>query len=109
MNPNQLPAPRPMHARTESGYVTQSANFKATAPRTIGRAPRTTDVVDSDGITTSRPDSPKAIRAPRGSMPTPKRTAPVVTRMASAEDRARLSGPRIAARIAGVRPNPFQN
>jgi hypothetical protein len=107
VTPNDLPRSNGTHARRNGGYVTQSAGFKPAAPKVTPT--RTDEVTDSDGIVTRMVTTPKAVRVTPKPMLDPVRKAngPVTTRQATPWDVARLSGPRMIARSAGITPSPF--
>ena len=107
VTPNDLPRSNGTHARRNGGYVTQSAGFATTPP--VVTPTRTDQVVDSEGIVTRMVTTTRAIRVTPTPVVDPVRTvkSPVVSRMATPEDVARLSGPRARARAAGIAPSPF--
>lgn len=84
--PANMPMPKPRHARTENGYVTESAGFKPAAPKVTPT--RTDEVTDSDGIVTRMATTPKAVRVTPRPMPmtdSPKFGPLTVRRMTPAE------------------------
>ena len=65
--PANMPKPKPRHARTENGYVTESAGFKPAAPKAVRVTPRPMPMTDSPkfGPLTVRRMTPAELAAAR--------------------------------------------